>query len=136
VSVKVILQDKLRGNLVAHALALSAAGSGIAQRIGSGVRRKSLVAELDWNRKVALELSAKALRTRRHGMRNSIGMRRQPDHEQCGTPFCDQRGDLSQPFVASRRSDRDQGMGESRARFPDGDAHASGAEVERKNSPR
>jgi len=136
VSVKVILQDKLRGNLVAHALALPAAGSGFAQRIGSALRRKSLVAELDWNRKLTLELPAKALRTRRHRMRNAIGMRRQPDDEQCGMPFCDQRGDLSQPFVASRRSDRDQWMGESRARFSDGHADALGAEVERKNSPR
>src|SRR5262249_56995068 len=51
VSVKVILQDKLCGNLVAHALAPWPAGFGIAQRIGSGVRRKSLVAETGWNPK-------------------------------------------------------------------------------------
>ena len=87
VSVKVILQDELRCNLVAHSLALPAAGSGFAQRIGSAVRRKSLVAELDWNRKVALELPAEALRSCRHRVRNAIGMRRQPDHEQGGTPF-------------------------------------------------
>ena len=124
------------GNLVARTLALPAAGSGLAQCIGSAVRRKSLVAELDWNRKVALELPAEALRTRRHSVRNAISMRRQSDHEQCRMPFCDQRGDGSQPFVASPRSDRDQWMGESSARFPDGDADPLGAEVERKNSPR
>src|SRR5215475_10858536 len=135
-SVKVILQDELGGNLVARTLALPAAGSGLAQRIGSAVGRKSLVAELDWNRKLALELPTEALRTRSHRVRNAIGMRGQPHHEQCGMPFRDQRRDLSQPFVASRRSDRGQWMGESRACFPDGHADALGTEVERKNSPR
>src|SRR5215510_5809158 len=89
VSVKVVLQDELGGDTVAYALALHTAGASLAQRIGCAVRGEAFVAELDREREAALEPPREASRARSHRMRDAVGMRRQTDYEQSGTPLCD-----------------------------------------------
>src|SRR5438046_6162590 len=91
--VKVILQDQLGGDLVAHGLALAAARAGGAQFLCRDLSREALVAAYDGPPEALFELARESQRSRRHGMSFSIGVHRQPDDEQHRLPFLDQRGD-------------------------------------------
>src|SRR5271154_6955076 len=75
--VKIRLEDQLRRHLVAHRLAVAAAG--LLQGKRGRLRRETLVAESNREVKAAFELARKAPRPRRHWVRRSVGMGREPN---------------------------------------------------------
>src|SRR5215470_6139720 len=91
--VKVVLQDELRRDAVASELWAVSFCSGFAQHARCSLRCEAFVAKLPPHSETALELLGEAPRLLGHRMRRAVGMHRKPDHEQTGTPLCDQGRD-------------------------------------------
>src|SRR6266850_1285701 len=91
--VKIRLENKLCGDLIADGLLRAPAHPGAAQGERGVVRREALVAAGDGQSEAAFEMPREAQRPRRHGVSRAVGMRRQSDDEERRPPFLDQRPD-------------------------------------------
>ena len=110
--VKVRLQDDLRRDLVAHAAsAVSPTPASASATVAASVVKRSSTSSTV-KLEARLELPREAPRARRHGVRRSVGVRRQPDHQQRRLPFLDQRRDRREAVVLAVRGDRRQRMRE------------------------
>src|SRR5450755_5002409 len=75
--VKIRLQDKLGGDLVAHTALLARGHAGVRERSGRGKSREAFVDQRDGHAEAALELPREASCARRQFVLRSVCMRRQ-----------------------------------------------------------
>src|ERR1700675_5074252 len=97
--VKIGLQNKLRGELIAYALVRARFHARIGQRRGGGASGEAFVDQLRRDAETALELLRETARTRGQGMRSAVGMQGQADDQQRRMPFVDQGFDRREPAL-------------------------------------
>ena len=133
---EVSLQNALRGDGINAGLEPRAARAGRAQQPLRLVRGQALVHQFRAHSESPVQPVGEATGEPADGMLGAIGVRGQPDYQQCRAPFRDEPLDGREPRAVVRCGNAGQGVRHPGLEIADRDADALRAEVKGEDGPR